>query len=143
MSFVKRFQITAVAILIAFVLMNSGRGVAGNETLAPQDPASLDRRISLLEQRFYQLESSISRLQQVVASQRSTGSQPSDNNDREMVLLGQELQRLQLRMVELECGLVKLDERTTPATTRRSGDQKSTDPCRLTPNTPLRLSSRP
>lgn len=143
MSHVKRFQLAGVAILIAVVLLNSGRGVAGNETTAPQDPASLDRRISLLEQRFYSLESSISRLQQVVTSQRSTGSQPADNNDREITLLSQELQRLQLRMTELECGLVKLDERTVAASARRSGDQKSTDPCRSNPTTPLRLSSRP
>lgn len=142
MSFVKRFQWVGAAILVAIVTIYAGRGVAGNEATATQDPAGLDRRISLLEQRFYSLESSISRLQQVVASQRSTGS-TSDTNDREITLLSQELQRLQLRLTEIECGLVKLDERTTPASTRRSGDQKSNDPCRVNPNTPLRLSTRP
>lgn len=142
MSFVKKFQLLVIVILIAIVLINSGRGVAGNEAAATQDPASLDRRISLLEQRFYSLESSISRLQQAVASQRSTGATP-DTNDREITVLSQELQRLQLRLTEIECGLVKLDERTIPASARRSGDPKSTDPCRASPNTPLRLSSRP
>ena len=142
MSFVKKSHLVAIAILIVFITINSGRGVAGNEATAPQDPAGLDRRISLLEQRFYSLESSLSRLQQVVASQRSTGASP-DTNDREITLLSQEIQRLQLRMTELECGLVKLDERTLPASARRSGDQKSNDPCRATPNTQLRLSARP
>lgn len=137
-----KFQLAGVAILIAVVILYSGRGVAGNEATATQDPAGLDRRISLLEQRFYTLESSMSRLQQVVASQRSTGSTP-DTNDREITLLSQEIQRLQLRMTELECGLVKLDERTLPASARRPGDQRSTDPCRATPNTQLRLSARP
>lgn len=141
MSFVKKFQWLGILILIGIVLINSGRGMAGNEA-ATQDPAGLDRRISLLEQRFYSLESSMNRLQQVVASQRSTGSAPETNN-REITLLAQELQRLQLRMTEIECGLVKLDERTAPASTRRNGDQKSTDPCRSSPNTPLRLSARP
>lgn len=137
-----KFQLAGVALLIVVVIMYSGRGVAGNEATATQDPAGLDRRISLLEQRFYSLESSMSRLQQVVASQRSTGASP-DTNDREITLLSQDIQRLQLRMTELECGLVKLDERTLPASARRSGDQKSNDPCRATPNTQLRLSARP
>jgi hypothetical protein len=137
-----KFQLASVALLRVIVIMYAGRGVAGNEAAATQDPAGLDRRISLLEQRFYSLESSMSRLQQVVASQRSTGASP-DTNDREITLLSQEIQRLQLRMTELECGLVKLDERTLPASARRSGDQKSNDPCRATPNTQLRLSARP
>jgi hypothetical protein len=139
MTFVKKFQLLAIVILIAIVLINSGRGVAGNEAAATQDPAGLDRRISLLEQRFYSLESSMNRLQQVVVSQRPSSSAP-DSNDREITLLAQEIQRLQLRMTEIECGLVKLDERTA---TRRTGDPKSTDPCRASPNTPLRLSARP
>ncbi len=142
MSFVKNFQVLGIVVLIAIVLINTGRGVAGNEATATQDPAGLDRRISLLEQRFYSLESSINRLQQVVASQRSAGSTP-DTNDREITLLSQELQRLQLRLTEIECGLVRLDERTVPASARRPGEPKSTDPCRSSPNTPLRLSARP
>ena len=136
-----KFQLAGVAVLVVIVIMYAGRGVSGNEATM-QDPAGLDRRTSLLEQRFYSLESSISRLQQVVASQRSTGATP-DTNDREITVLSQELQRLQLRMTEVECGLAKLDERTIPASARRSGDQRSTDPCRATPNTPLRLSARP
>jgi predicted nucleic acid-binding Zn-ribbon protein len=136
-----KFQLAGVAVLVLIVIVYSGRGVAGNEA-ATQDPAGLDRRISMLEQRFYSLESSINRLQQAVASQRSTGSTPA-TNDREITVLSQELQRLQLRMTEIECGLVKLDERTMTASARRSGDQKSTDPCRSSPNTPLRLSARP
>jgi hypothetical protein len=136
-----KMQLSVIAVLVLIMIMYSGRGVAGNEA-APQDPAGLDRRISMLEQRFYMLESSINRLQQVVASQRSTGS-TADRSDREITLLSQELQRLQLRMTELECGLVKIDERTLPASARRSGDQKSTDPCRASPNTQLRLSARP
>lgn len=137
-----KFQSVAVAVLVLIAVMYSGRGAAGNEAAATQDPAGLDRRISMLEQRFYSLESSINRLQQVVGSQRSTASTPA-TNDREITLLGQELQRLQLRMTEIECGLVKLDERTMPANARRSGAQRSTDPCRSSPNTPLRLSARP
>ncbi len=108
---------------------------------ATQDPGSLDRRLSLLEQRFYSIESSISRLQQYVATQRPPISQPS-TSDRDLIVMREEVQRLELRMAEIECGLIKLDERTTPAT-RRNAATKSNDPCRLTPDTPVRLSTHP
>ena len=104
-----------------------------------QDPASLDRRISLLEQRFYTLESSMNRLQQVVVSQRS--AQVPSGRDQEVVLMRQEIEEMKLRLNEIECGLVKLDERTTPPgsnTRKRDSDQ-----CRLNPNSPVRLSTRP
>ena len=108
---------------------------------ATQDPGSLDRRLSLLEQRFYSIESNISRLQQYVATQRPPISQPS-TSDRDLILMREEVQRLELRMAEIECGLIKLDERTTPAP-RRNPATKSNDPCRLTPDTPVRLSTHP
>lgn len=142
MRFLQGFQWVAILILAAVVLVQSGSGVGvEREAAAMQDPASLDRRISMLEQRFYTLESSMNRLQQFVSAQRSTDSTSSGTSDRELTLLSQEIQRLQLRLTEVECGLVKLDERT--ATARRSGEPKSTDPCRATPGTPLRLSARP
>jgi uncharacterized protein YlxW (UPF0749 family) len=142
MRLLKVFQWAVIAILAAVVIVQSGRGVAvETEAAAMQDPASLDRRISMLEQRFYTLESSINRLQQFVSSQRSTNPSSSNANDREMTLLSQELQRLHLRVTEIECGLVKVDERTASA--RRSGEPKSTDPCRMNPGPPLRLSARP
>lgn len=108
---------------------------------ATQDPGSLDRRLSLLEQRFYSVESSVNRLQQYVTSQRPAISQPS-TSERDLILMREELQRVELRMAEIECGLIKLDERTTPAT-RRNAAAKSNDPCRLTPDTPVRLSTHP
>lgn len=104
-----------------------------------QDPASLDRRISMLEQRFYTFQSSITRLEQIVVNQRSTPA-PS-GRDPQVELLRQEVEGMKLRLNEIECGLVKLDERTTPAnaTTRK----RDGDPCRLNPTSPLRLSTRP
>lgn len=130
--------------LVLFVVLCAVIGVMasisrGNNS--PQDPSSLDRRISLLEQRFYSIESSISRLQQYVATQRPSVPQPS-TNDRELILMREELQRLNLRLAEIDCGLIKLDERTTPAA-RRNPTAKSNDPCRLNPDTPVRLSTHP
>src|ERR1044072_9308352 len=110
---------------------------------SPEERSSLDRRLSLLEQRFYSVESSISRLQQYVATQRPSVPQPgTTTNDRELMLMREELQRLTLRVTEIECGLIKLDERTTPAA-RRNPTAKSNDPCRLNPDTPVRLSTHP
>lgn len=143
MSFSKKVQVSGIMVLVAIAAIGVSRGASGTETTATQDPSSLDRRISLLEQRFYSLESSMNRLQTYVSSQRSADS--SDvAQDRELNQLSQDVQRLELRLREVECGLLKLDERTTTAGgTRRGGDARSTDPCRLNPGAPLRLPSRP
>ncbi len=127
--------VLALSVVIGTVVnVSLGKGSA-----EPQDVGSLDRRISMLEQRFYQVESSINRLQQYVAAQRPPVTQPN-TSDRDVILLRDEVQRLSLRLVEVECGLAKLDERTT---TRRNNTRKSDDPCRVDVDTPVRLSARP
>jgi predicted RNase H-like nuclease (RuvC/YqgF family) len=140
MSVQKGFQLVAIAILAVVGVIVLDRGAAEAET---QDVVGLDRRISMLEQRFYTLESSLSRLQQAISSQRSTGSS-SDMRDRAVDQLSTDVQRLQLRLNEVECGLLKLDERTATASgNRKSGDARPSDPCRQNPGAPLRLSTRP
>jgi hypothetical protein len=140
MNFSKQSNLVLVVVLCAVigVMASISRGSSATEA---QDVGSLDRRLSLLEQRFYSIESSISRLQQYVAAQRPPVSQ-SSTSDREFLLIREEIQRLSLRMNEIECGLIKLDERTTP-TARRSQTNRANDPCRLTPETPVRLSTHP
>ena len=132
------FVLTLMLCALIGVMASISRGNSATEN---QDPGSLDRRISLLEQRFYSIESSISRLQQYVAAQRPPVSVPS-TSDRDVILMREEIQRLSLRMNELECGLSKLDERTTPAS-RRNPTGKTSDPCRINPDTPIRLTARP
>ena len=140
MSFQRLFQLIAIVVLVGLAVINVSRGAAGAET---QDPAGLDRRISMLEQRFYTLETSMNRLQQYVTSQRPTGSS-SDSRSQDVDQLRQEVQRLQLRLNEVECGLLKLDERTaTVGGSRKGSDVRPTDPCRQNPSLPLRLPSRP
>ena len=138
MNLSKQSNLVLVVVLFAAIGVMASISRGNNST---QDPSSLDRRLSLLEQRFYSLESSISRLQQYVATQRPSVSQPS-TSDRELILMREELQRLTLRMAEIECGLIKLDERTTPAA-RRNPTAKSNDPCRLNPDQTVRLSTHP
>lgn len=133
-------QSNLVLVLVLCVVVGTVANVSwGKSSAEPQDPSSLDRRISLLEQRFYQVESSINRLQTYIASQRPPTSQPT-TSDRDVIVIRDEVQRLSLRLGEVECGLLKLDERTA---TRRTNTQRSDDPCRLNVDTPLRLSARP
>ncbi len=132
-------QSNLVLVLVLCVVGTLANVSWGKSAAEPQDPSSLDRRISLLEQRFYQVESSINRLQTYVASQRPQTSQPT-TSDRDVLLIRDEVQRLSMRLGEVECGLLKLDERTA---TRRSNPPKSDDPCRVNVDTPLRLSARP
>ena len=133
-------QSNLVLVLVLCVVVGTAVNVSwGKSSAEPQDPTSLDRRISLLEQRFYQVESSINRLQTYVASQRPATSQPT-TSDRDVLIIRDEVQRLSLRLGEVECGLLKLDERTA---TRRSNPPKTDDPCRVNVDSPLRLSARP
>ena len=133
-------QSNLVLVLVVCVVVGTVANVSwGKSSAEPQDPSSLDRRISMLEQRFYTLESSMNRLQTYIASQRTPAPQPT-TSDRDVLVIRDELQRLSLRLSEVECGLLKLDERTA---TRRTNTQKSDDPCRMNVETPLRLSARP
>ena len=138
MNLSKQSNLVLLVVLCAVIGVMASISRGNSST---QDPGSLDRRLSLLEQRFYSVESSVNRLQQYVATQRSPISQPT-TSDRDLILMREEVQRLELRMAEIECGLINLDERTTPAT-RRNPAAKSNDPCRLTPDTPVRLSTHP
>src|SRR3569832_421998 len=131
MNLSKQSSLVLMVVLCAVigVMATISRGNSATAPAENQDPSSLDRRLSLLELRFYSIESSISRLQTYVAAQRPAVSQPS-TSDRDVLLKREEIQRLSLRVTELECGLSKLDERTTPASRRNSTD-KPTDPCRM------------
>jgi predicted RNase H-like nuclease (RuvC/YqgF family) len=150
MNFSKKWRLALGIVLFAVVgvIINAYPRKSSSslqDMAGAQDVRSLDRRISSLEQRFYFLESSINRLQQSAVSQRPPVSQPS-TRDQEINLLRGEIQTLQLRLNEIECGLVKIDERTTTSSireARKSAGAKTVDPCRLNPATPLRLSTRP
>jgi hypothetical protein len=143
MKFLKQSNL-ALGLLLCVVIGLMVNVSRGNSSSAPketatQDVGSLDRRISLLEQRFYTLESSMNRLQQYALSQRTPVQQPS-TSDQELTLMREEIRRLTLRLIEIECGVLKLDERTV---VRRSGATKPNDPCRANPDLPVRLTSRP
>ncbi|HEX6728986.1 MAG TPA: hypothetical protein VF074_03200 [Pyrinomonadaceae bacterium] len=129
-------------IIVVIVNLYPGSSSARGNVTGMQDVRILDRRISLLEQRLYSIESNINRLEQSVISQRSP-SQTPNAADREVYLLREDLNRLSQRLSEIECGLLRLDERTAipSGNTRRPTGAK--DACRLNPSAPLQLSTRP
>jgi hypothetical protein len=120
---------------------------AGNGEAAiasPQDVTRIESRLSLLEQRFYSIETSIRSLEQ--QSRLSSAASGRTTRDPDVSLLRAEVETLRRRLAELECGLAKVDERSLSATARdarRKSTGATTDPCRLNPDTPLRLPSRP
>ena len=114
-----------------------------------QDVVFLDRRINMLEQRFYSLESRMNRLeQQMSMAQRAVPTPSQPTRDTDIDLLRGESASLKVRVGELECGILRLDERTlsegAKETRRRSGaGAQPKDPCRVNPEAPVKLSVRP
>jgi hypothetical protein len=102
-----------------------------------QDIIRLDNRITQLEQRLFSIETGLRTLEQQsrITSATSRGISPED-----LALLRAEIQALQHRLADDECGLAKLDERTLSPARRKSG--AGDDPCRLNFEGPLRLPER-
>jgi hypothetical protein len=123
---------------------SAGVGVASASPGA-QDTFNLERRISVVEQRLNSIELSINRLEQQTRLQTAVPQPSASLRDTQIELLRSEVELLQRRLAEDECGLVRVDERTlTPQAreARRKDAADKDDPCRLNPDAPVRLSSR-
>lgn len=121
--------------------------IATRPVSAQIDPL-LERRVSQMEQRFYSIESRISRLKQNSRFPSAAATLPPQpgGNDIETRLLRSEVETLRLRVGEAECGLLKLDERTLTEAARRTRLKSAAgkiEPCRADPAAPLQLSARP
>ena len=125
-----RVLFLAVAVLIL---------VTGFKFSPPQDAIRLETRINQLEQRLYTMETSIRSIEQQsrLAGAASRGGGVSAD---EFALVRAQLQALQVRVMEDECALAKLDERTLAPARRKSG--VTNDPCRANSEAPLRLPER-
>jgi predicted RNase H-like nuclease (RuvC/YqgF family) len=126
--------------VLAFGLIIVARSEAG--PTPQQDVIRLDSRISQLEQRFYTVETTLRTLEQqsriAGMSGRGAGVTPED-----IVSLRSEIQTLQVRLMEQECALAKLDERTlSPAAREARRKAVGNDPCRLNFELPLRPPTR-
>jgi peptidoglycan hydrolase CwlO-like protein len=138
---IRSFGYAAVCLIALWIVTHTGNTSSTKADAAAQDVMSLDRRISTLEQRLYMIESNINQLQQRVQYAQRPPVSSTPTRDPEVDRLQSELSLLQNRLSEVECALLKLDERTLPAAAR-AARAKTSDPCRAQPNTPVQLSSR-
>ena len=149
-------KLSAFAILLVFLALAGWRwmefpGKNLTTTVYAQQEAMLDRRISQVEQRFYYLETRLDRLE---TASRYPGTLPGSSTISQVQIsqmrtdldsVRAEIDSLRTRVGEVECGLLKVDERTlTPAARqRRRSLQGQTEPCRANPDGPITLSARP
>src|SRR6476646_634501 len=98
-----------LACLFVAVFKTESSAAATSRSTEVQDPSSLDRRISMLEQRLYFFESSMRRLEQQV-SQPTTS--PNNQDRTETALLRNDVENLKGQVQILTCALARIDERT-------------------------------
>ena len=144
---VKTFMAVAGAAVVIYWGVAGVFGERAVQTVSAQqtDPF-LSRRVDQLEQRLYQIDSKIDRVEQ--EARRPAISSPSviGGNDAEIRALRAEIDSMRIRLGEAECGLLRVDERTLSATARASRKKATvggTENCRLDPGSSIELSSRP
>jgi hypothetical protein len=112
---------------------------ADNEGTQQQDVLRLESRMTQLEQRLYTIENSVRSVEQ----QARLGSVSSRTvSQDELNLLRSQLQTLERRLGEDECGLARIDERTLSPQRREARKRSASadpDQCRQNPDAPLRL----
>lgn len=117
-------------------------GTSEATTVHAQTDPFLSRRVDMIEQRLYSLESRISSMPSQVQPPIISTIPSTTQND--VNFLRTEVDGMRLRLGEVECGLLKLDERTLTAAQRRTNRSgSSSDRCRENFGTPIMLSARP
>ena len=130
--------VVVLGLLVASRISSAGRTAPAAE----QDAIRLESRLNQLEQRLYSIETNLRTLEQ---QSRLAGAAQRSLNQDDVALLRAQLQTLQLRLTDDECGLAKLDERTLSVAmreARRKSGLGNSDPCRQNADTPLRLPDR-
>jgi TolA-binding protein len=146
----KRFELLVYVFAIfgvvigCYVVASALFGTAVVRQVEAQQDPFLNQRLNQIEQRFTTLENRLNRLEQQGRYPTSSLPNLSESNDVELRLIRTQLETLNLRMAEVECGVAGLDERTlTPIAKQQRKTGTPTDPCRQTPNVPIQLSARP
>jgi hypothetical protein len=116
---------------------------------AQQDPF-LSQRINRIEQQLSSIETRMIRLESASRISPAITPRGNETSDAETRLLRSQIELLQTRLAAIECGLLKLDERTLTPSAREarkksaaSFDDRASQRCRLTPNSPLQFLARP
>ena len=135
------YFVAACALALSLYAVFAGRSVP---TASAQSDMFLSRRIDQVEQRFYSLESRLNRLE-TSSSPGITSPQVRNTNDIELQFLRTQVDGLRTRVGELECGILRVDERTLSAAARAARRQsaRNTEPCRQEPAKAVELSARP
>lgn len=137
-----RAWLLSALMLAATVLIS---GFTTHSPVAPQQELMmLERRLNTIEQRFYSLESRLNRIEQQQQQTRimpqPAEPPPAAGQNMEMRLLQSEIDLVRSRLRLVECGVVRLDERTLSERARearkKAGAQLS-DSCRVNAETPL------
>ena len=132
----------AVLVLVSALGLATGLTISSSARNSPepqQDVIRLENRMNQVEQRLYSMETILRTVEQ---QSRLAGVNSRGVNPRDLDLLRTEIQLLQRRVEDDECGLAKLDERTLTAEARNTRRNSGSDPCRLNANAPLRLPDR-
>ena len=118
---------------------------ANTQPVEAQNDRYLESRLNQIEQRFYMVESRLNRIEQDAITRRlPTTTTAQDTRSQDINLLQNELTGFRLRLGEVECGLLKLDERTLTAAKRLAGRSVTgSDRCRQDWSSPVLLSARP
>jgi len=149
-------RLIGIALIVGFVVMFSGRSSVTDSdittTAHAQTDFALQRRVDMIEQRFYMMESRLNSLEQQSRYPSSTSPNSSVRTDSEisslrtqMEIMRAQIDTLNRRLADVECGLLKVDERTLTQAARdmrRRGREDENEPCRLNPGTAVRLSAR-
>ncbi|MEW6208051.1 MAG: hypothetical protein AB1631_06775 [Acidobacteriota bacterium] len=125
-------------VLAIIICAGMGAAAAAYKESSSMDAAqNMEFRINSIEQRVYSIESTLRRLeQQMFSLERRPQIQPARNP--EIDALRSELETAKARLREIECGVIRLDERTLSASAKQKQTEPK-DPCRLNPEAPVRL----
>ena len=133
--------VVGLAVLMVFrssAAVPASAAAPANPPEPQQEVIRLETRINQLEQRLYGIETSIRTLEQ---QSRLAPSSRGGASAQDLALLQSQIQALQLRLADDECGLARLDERTLLPAMRTARRQSAgrTDPCRTNVESPIRL----
>lgn len=136
----------ATVLGLAMLVYNGLTGVlsgSGPERAhAQQTDPFLSRRVDMLEQRLYSIESKVNQVAYQSHPTMTTTLPSTTQTD--IDFLRTNVDSLRVRIGEVECGLLKIDERTLTAAQRRTNRTgTSSDRCRENYGVPVMLSARP